>query len=86
MRPRSREMRDLTRARTQFVREIFQHSLRLQKLLGDANLKLGSAMPMSSAAVGAPCSRPSSWAKTTPRASLAQGTARKRRAELRERY
>jgi transposase len=35
-------MRDLTRTRKQLVREVSQHSLRLQKTLEDANIKLGS--------------------------------------------
>jgi transposase len=34
------ELRDLTRTRQQLVREIAQHTLRLQKILEDANLKL----------------------------------------------
>lgn len=36
------EMRDLTRTRKQLVREVAQHSLRLQKTLEDANIKLSS--------------------------------------------
>ena len=38
------ELRDLTRTRKQLVREISQHSLRIQKVLEDANLKLGSVL------------------------------------------
>jgi transposase len=38
------ELRDLTRTRKQLVREIAQHSLRLQKVLEDANIKLGSVL------------------------------------------
>jgi transposase len=38
------ELRDLTRTRKQLVREIAQHSLRIQKVLEDANLKLGSVL------------------------------------------
>lgn len=34
------ELRDLTRTRTQLVREISQHNLRIQKTLEDANVKL----------------------------------------------
>jgi transposase len=34
------ELRDLTRTRKQLVREVAQHTLRLQKILEDANLKL----------------------------------------------
>src|SRR5438093_11562742 len=36
------ELRDLTRTRKQLVREISQHSSRIQKVLEDANIKLGS--------------------------------------------
>ena len=38
------QLRDLTRTRKQLVREISQHSLRIQKVLEDANLKLGSVL------------------------------------------
>jgi len=38
------ELRDLTRTRKQLVREVSQHSLRIQKTLEDANLKLGSVL------------------------------------------
>lgn len=38
------ELRDLTRTRKQLVREISQHSSRIQKVLEDANLKLGSVL------------------------------------------
>lgn len=38
------ELRDLTRTRKQLVREISQHTLRLQKVLEDANLKLTSVL------------------------------------------
>ena len=38
------ELRDLTRTRKQLVREISQHSSRIQKILEDANLKLGSVL------------------------------------------
>jgi len=37
-------LRDLTRTRKQLVREVAQHSLRIQKTLEDANLKLGSVL------------------------------------------
>jgi transposase len=35
------ELRDLTRTRKQLVREVSQHSLRIQKVLEDANIKVG---------------------------------------------
>ena len=38
------QLRDLTRTRKQLVREVSQHSLRIQKVLEDANLKLGSVL------------------------------------------
>ena len=38
------ELRDLTRTRKQLVREIGQHTLRIQKVLEDANLKLTSVL------------------------------------------
>lgn len=37
-------LRDLTRTRKQLVREVSQHTLRLQKVLEDANLKLTSVL------------------------------------------
>lgn len=40
----TQELRALTRTRKQVVREISQHSLRIQKVLEDANLKLGSVL------------------------------------------
>src|SRR5580693_1198870 len=42
--PQIQELRDLTRTRKQLVREIAQHNLRIQKILEDANLKLGSVL------------------------------------------
>jgi transposase len=41
---RIQELRDLTRTRKQLVREISQHSLRIQKTLEDANIKLASVL------------------------------------------
>jgi transposase len=38
------EMRDLTRTRKQLVREIAQHTQRIQKILEDANIKLSSVI------------------------------------------
>lgn len=38
------ELRDLTRTRRQLVREIVQHAQRLQRVLEDANVKLGSVV------------------------------------------
>jgi transposase len=50
------ELRDLTRTRKQLVREISQHSSRIQKVLEDANLKLGSVLSdVLGKAVGPSC-------------------------------
>jgi transposase len=78
------ELRDLTRTRKQLVWEISQRSLRIQKTLEDANLKLRSVL---SDVLGK-----SGWAilaalvrgETDPQklADLAQGNARKKRSEL----
>src|SRR4051794_26623111 len=38
------ELRDLTRTRKQLVREISQHTLRIQKTLEDANIKVASVL------------------------------------------
>lgn len=38
------ELRDLTRTRKQLVREVSQHTLRIQKVLEDANIKVGSVL------------------------------------------
>src|SRR6478752_4307067 len=38
------EVRDLSRTRKQFTREIIQHTNRIQKTLEDANIKLASAI------------------------------------------
>lgn len=38
------ELRDLTRTRKQLVREVVQHTQRIQKVLEDANIKLASAV------------------------------------------
>lgn len=38
------ELRDLTRTRNQLVREVGQHTQRIQKTLEDANIKLGSVI------------------------------------------
>jgi transposase len=78
------ELRDLTRTRKQLVREISQHSLRIQKTLEDANIKLGSVLSdvlgqSGRAILGALIS-----GETDPEklADLARGTARKKRPEL----
>ena len=74
------ELRDLTRTRKQLVREIAQHTQRIQKVLEDANLKLGSVLSDVLGKSGARCSMRSSPARPTRSslAALAQGTARTR--------
>lgn len=42
--PRIQELRDLMRSRKQIVREISQHTLRIQKTLEDANIKVASVL------------------------------------------
>jgi transposase len=78
------ELRDLTRTRKQLVREISQHSLRIQKTLEDANLKLGSVLSDVLGKSGRAILGAIVAGETDPEmlADLAQGTARKKRAEL----
>src|SRR6266446_5755546 len=78
------ELRDLTRTRKQLVREISQHSLRIQKTLEDANLKLGSVLSNVLGSSGRAILHAILAGETDPEklADLAQGTARKKRAEL----
>jgi transposase len=80
------ELRDLTRTRKQLVREISQHSLRIQKVLEDANLKFGSVLSnvlgqsgrAMLAAIMAGVEDPEQLA------DLALGTARRKQAALAE--
>jgi len=78
------ELRDLTRTRKQLVREISQHSLRLQKILEDANLKLGSVLSNVLSRSGIAMLEALIAGESDPErlADLAQGNARKKRAEL----
>lgn len=80
------ELRDLTRTRKQLVREISQHSLRIQKVLEDANLKLGSVLSDVLGRSGRAMLEAIVAGETDPErlAELAQGTARRKNAELRE--
>jgi transposase len=80
------ELRDLTRTRKQLVREIAQHSLRIQKVLEDANLKLGSVLSDVLGCSGRAMLKAIVAGEDNPErlAALAQGTARKKSAELRE--
>ncbi len=78
------ELRDLTRTRKQLVREISQHSLRIQKVLEDANIKVASVLSDVLGASGRAMLAAIIAGEEDPArlADLAQGTARKKRAEL----
>jgi transposase len=78
------ELRDLTRTRKQLVREISQHSSRIQKILEDANLKLGSVLSDVLGKSGRAILHALIAGEMDPEklADLAQGTARKKRTEL----
>jgi transposase len=82
--PRIQELRDLTRTRKQLVREISQHSSRIQKTLEDANLKLGSVLSNVLGKSGRAILTAIIAGQTDPEklADLAEGTARKKRPEL----
>jgi transposase len=78
------ELRDLTRTRKQLVREVSQHCSRIQKVLEDANLKLGSVLSDVLGKSGRAILEALIAGQSDPErlADLAQGTARKKRAEL----
>jgi transposase len=78
------ELRDLTRTRKQLVREIAQHSLRIRKLLEDANIKLGSVLSDVLTASGRAMLGAVIAGESDPHrlADLAQGTARNKRGQL----
>jgi transposase len=80
------ELRDLTRTRKQLVREISQHSLRIQKVLEDANLKLGSVLSDVLGRSGRAMLEAIVAGESDPHrlADLALGNARKKTTELRE--
>jgi transposase len=78
------ELRDLTRTRKQLVREVSQHSLRIQKVLEDANIKVASVLSDILGASGRAMLAALIAGEADPArlADRAQGTARKKRAEL----
>ena len=78
------ELRDLTRTRKQLVREMSQHTLRIQKVLEDANLKVGSVLSSVVGTSGRKMLDAIIAGETSPEklADLAVGTARKKRTEL----
>ena len=78
------ELRDLTRTRKQLVREITQHSLRIQKVLEDANIKLGSVLSDVLGASGRAMLAAIIAGESDPAklAALAQGNARRKHDAL----
>jgi transposase len=81
---RIQELRDLTRTRKQIVREMSQHTLRIQKTLEDANLKVGSVLSSVVGTSGRAMLTAIIGGEADPErlADLAVGTARRKRAEL----
>ena len=77
-------LRDLTRTRKQLVREISQHSLRIQKVLETANIKLASVLSDILGQSGRAILHALLAGEEDPErlADLAKGTARIKRAEL----
>lgn len=82
--PRIQELRDLTRTRKQLVREISQHSLRIQKVLETANIKLASVLSDVLSLSGREMLAAIIAGENDPErlANLAKGTARKKHKEL----
>jgi len=81
---RIQELRDLTRTRKQLVREIAQHSQRIQKVLEDANIKVASVLSDVLGRSGRAMLAAIIAGEDKPErlADLAQGTARKKKSEL----
>lgn len=82
----TQELRDLTRTRKQLVREVAQHSLRLQKTLEDANIKVANVLSEILGKSGRAMVKALIAGETDPRrlAELAQGHARKKLTDLEE--
>lgn len=78
------ELRDLTRTRKQLTREISQHTLRLQKILEDANVKVASVLSDILGKSGRAMLEAMIAGEADPErlAALAQGAARKKHAQL----
>src|SRR5438445_3045914 len=78
------ELRDLTRTRKQLVREMSQHTLRIQKVLEDANIKLSSVLTDVLGRSGRAMLDALIAGEEDPErlAELALGTARKKKAAL----
>lgn len=80
------ELRDLTRTRKQLVREIAQHTQRIQKVLEDANLKLTGLLSDILGATGRAILQALIAGETAPDrlAALSQGRLKASRAQLRD--
>jgi len=78
------ELRDLTRTRKQLVREISQHTLRIQKILEDANIKVASVLSNILGRSGRAMLAAIVAGEDDPKrlADLAQGAARRKSAAL----
>ena len=78
------ELRDLTRTRKQLVREISQHTLRIQKTLEDANIKVASVLSSVLGTSGRGMLKAIIDGEDDPEAlaDFAVGTARQKRSEL----
>ena len=83
---RIQELRDLTRTRKQLVREISQHTLRIQKTLEDANIKVASVLSNVIGRSGRAMLEAIIAGETDPErlAELSVGTARRKKTELLE--
>lgn len=81
---RIQDLRDLTRTRKQLVREISQHTLRIQKTLEDANIKVASVLSSVLGTSGRAMLAAIIKGEEDPErlADLAVGTARRKRADL----
>jgi transposase len=81
---RIQELRDLTRTRKQIVREICQHTLRIQKTLEDANIKIASVLSNVIGTSGRAMLDAIIAGEEDPErlADLAVGTARRKKTEL----
>lgn len=81
---RIQELRDLTRTRKQLVREISQHTLRIHKILEDANIKVASVLSSVLGTSGRAMLDAIVAGNDDPEhlADLAVGTARRKRVEL----
>jgi len=81
---RIQELRDLTRTRKQLVREIAQHTLRIQKVLEDANIKLASVLSSILGQSGRAMLTAIIAGEADPErlAALAVGTARRKHPDL----